>query len=189
MPDPSRSSSKGIFNYRRHFMYLAAAIVILAGVGRTALYEKNLVFACAVNGALHAGALIASLRAAAPALRKGMFAAIAAGLSIMSMYVAIIALVALSILPDSERLPVVVAIGAMTGAITYGSLIRTFWIRGIRPRAILGLATLCAVAALAGYLLKLKFDWPGMWWLAAIWWLTFSIGLKFLGVPPVLQLP
>jgi hypothetical protein len=189
MPDLSSASSMAIFDYRRHFMYLAGAIVVLAGVGRTPLYEKNFVFACAVNGALHAGALVASLRGSATALRKGMFAAIAAGLSIMSLYVGIIILVALSILPDSERLPAVVAIGAMTGAITYGSLIRIFWIRGIRPRAILGLATLCAIAALAGYLLKLRFDWPGMWWLAAIWWLAFSISLKFLGVPPVPKSP
>jgi hypothetical protein len=184
MPDLSSPCSKTTFDYRRHFMSLAGAIIVLAGVSRTPFYE-NLVFACAVNGALHAGALIASLRVSATVHRKLLFAAIASGLSIMSMYVGIVALVALSILPDSERLPAVVAIGAMTGAITYGSLIRIFWIRGIRPRAILGLATLCAMAALAGYLLKLKFDWPGMWWLAAIWWLAFSISLKFLDVPPL----
>jgi hypothetical protein len=188
MPDVSGASSMAIFDYRRHFMYLAGAIVVLAGVSRTPLYE-NLVFACAVNGALHAGALIASLRAAATVLRKLLFVAIAAGLSIMSMYAGIIALVALSILPDTERLPAVAVIGAMTGAITYGSLIRTVWIRGIRPRAILGMATLCAMAALAGYLLKLKFDSPGIWWLAVIWWLAFSISLKFLGAPPVPKSP
>ncbi|MEA3175235.1 MAG: hypothetical protein QOF42_2646, partial [Gammaproteobacteria bacterium] len=115
---------------------------------------------------------------------KLLFVAIAAALSIMSLYVGIIALVALSILPDSQRLPAVVVIGAMCGAITYGSLVRIFWIRGISPRVILVLAAVCAGATLIGYVLKLRFEWSGMWWLAAIWWLAFSLCLMVSGSPP-----
>jgi hypothetical protein len=171
------------FDFRRHFMLLGGAIIVLACLSLLPLYE-NPVFASTVNGALHAGALVASLRASAPAARKLLFVAIAAALSIMSLYVGIIALVALSILPDSQRLPAVVVIGAMCGAITYGSLVRIFWIRGIRPRVILGLAAVCAGATLIGYVLKLRFEWSGMWWLAVIWWLAFSLCLKVSGSPP-----
>jgi len=171
-----------VFDYRRHFLFLAVAVAFLAGLSQFAIYD-NALFASAVNGALHAVALAASLRIAATASRRLLFVAIAAALSIMTLYVGIIALVALSILPNSQRLPAVIGIGAMTGAITYGSLVRIFWNRAIRPRGILGLATLCALATVGGYLLKLKFNWPGMWWLAVIWWITFSLCLRLLLAP------
>jgi hypothetical protein len=170
-------------NFRLHFVLLCVAIMVLAGLSVLPLYD-NLVFACAANGLLHATAVVASLRASATVLRRALFVALAAGLSIMSLYVGIIALVALSILPDSERLPAVLVIASMCGAITYGSLVRIFWVRGIRPRVILGLAAVCSGATLIGYILKLRFDWSGTWWLAAIWWLTFSLCLKFFGNPP-----
>jgi hypothetical protein len=171
------------FNFRLHFILLSVAIIVLAGLSFLPLYDDPL-FACAANGILHATALVASLRASTTALRRLLFAALTAGLSIMSLYVGIIALVALSILPDSQRLPAVVVIASMCGAITYGSLVRIFWVRAIRPRVILGLAAVCSGATLSGYILKLRFDWTGTWWLAAIWWLTFSLCLKFFGNPP-----
>jgi hypothetical protein len=171
------------FNFRLHFILLSLAIIVLAGLSLLPLYDDPL-FACAANGILHATAVVASLRASTTALRRVSFVALAAGLSIMSLYVGIIALVALSILPDSQRLPAVVVIASMCGAITYGSLVRIFWVRGIRPRVILGLAAVCSGATLIGYILKLRFDWSGTWWLAAIWWLAFSLCLRFFGNPP-----
>lgn len=167
------------FDYRRHFRLLAAAIVMLALLDRLPIYE-NAVFASAANGAMHAVSVVGSLRVAATALRKLLFVAVAAALSIMTLYVGIITLAALSILPNSQKLPAVIGIGAMTGAITYGSLVRLCWNRAIRPRAILGLATVCALTTVGGYFLKLKFQWDGMWWLAVIWWLTFSLCLRSL---------
>jgi hypothetical protein len=169
-------------NFRLHFILLSVAIVILAGLSFLPLYDNPL-FACAANGILHATAIVASLRASATALRRVSFVALAAGLSIMSLYIAIIVLVALSILPDSQRLPAVLVIASMCGAITYGSLVRIFWVRGIRPRVILGLAAVCSGATLIGYVLKLRFDWSGTWWLVAIWWLAFSLSLRFFGQP------
>jgi hypothetical protein len=171
------------FNFRLHFILLSVAIIVLAGLSFLPLYDDPL-FACAANGILHATAVVASLRDSTTALRRVLFVALAAGLSIMSLYVGIIALVALSILPDSQRLPAVVVIASMCGAITYGSLVRIFWVRAIRPRVILGLAAVCSGATLSGYILKLRFDWSGTWWLAAIWWLAFSLCLKFFGNPP-----
>jgi hypothetical protein len=171
------------FNFRLHFILRGVAIIVLAGLSFLPLYDDPL-FACAANGLLHATAVVASLRASTTALRRVLFVALAAGLSIMSLYIGIITLVALSILPDSQRLPAVVVIASMCGAITYGSLVRTFWVRAIRPRVILGLAAVCSGATLIGYILKLRFDWPGTWWLAAIWWLAFSLCLKFFAPPP-----
>jgi hypothetical protein len=172
-------------DYRRHFIYLGAAIVVLACVSRLAIYEDPL-FASTTHGVLYAGTLIGSLTAPATTARKLVFVAIAAALSILSLYVGIIALVGLSVLPDGQRLPAVIALAAATGAITYGSLIRKFWIRGVRPRRILALAVICALAMLGAYLAKLKFELPGMWWLAAIWWLAFSLSSRWLLAPPTL---
>lgn len=171
------------FNFRLHFIVLSAAIFVLAGLSLLPQYEDPL-FACAANGILHASAVVTSLRASTTVLRGILFVVLAAGLSIMSLYVGIIALVALSILPDSQRLPAVLGIASMCGAITYGSLVRIFWIRDIRPRVILGLAAVCTGATLTGYVVKLRFDWSGTWWLAAIWWLAFSLCLKFFANPP-----
>ena len=170
------------FNFKRHFLLLAVAIIVLGCLSLLPLYDDAL-FASGVNGALHALTLVASLQVSETVLRKSMFVAIAAGLSILTLYIGIISLVALSILPDAQRLPAVIAIGALCGAITYGSLVRIFWVRGIRSRVILGLAAVCAGATLIGYVLKLRFDLPGMWWLAAIWWLAFSLCLRFFSVP------
>src|SRR5271155_3359923 len=170
-------------NFRLHFMLLSVAVIVLAGLSFLPLYDDALI-ACAANGILHATAVVASLRASTTALRQVLFVALAAGLSIMSLYVGIIALVALSILPNSQRLPAVLVIASMCGAITYASLVRIFWARGIRPRMILGLAAVCSGATLIGYVLKLRFDWPGTWWLAAVWWLAFSLCLKFFAQPP-----
>lgn len=170
------------FNFKRHFLLLGGAIVVLGCVSLLPLYDDAL-FASGLNGALHALTLVASLQASATALRKLMFVVIAAALSILTLYIGIISLVALSVLPDAQRLPAVIAIGALCGAITYGSLVRIFWVPRIRSRVILGLAAVCAGATLIGYVLKLRFDWPGMWWLAAIWWLAFSMCLKFFAVP------
>jgi hypothetical protein len=172
-----------VFDYRRHFIFLAVAIVVLAAFSQLPLYE-NLVVASAVSGLLHAATLIASLRAAATVMRKLLFAVIAAALTVMSMYLGIIAFVALAALPEVEHQLAVVGIAAVTGAITYGSLVRIFWIRAIKPRKILGLAALCAGATMTGYILKLKFNWPGTWWLAVIWWLAFSTALTLISVPP-----
>ena len=170
-------------NFRLHCILLSVAIIVLAGLSFLPLYDSPL-FACAANGMLHATSVVASLRAPTTTLRRLLFVALAAGLSIMSLYVGIIALVALSILPDSQRLPAVVVIASMCGAVTYGSLVRIFWVRGIRPRVILGLAAVCSGATLIGYIVKLRFDWSGTWWLAAIWWLAFSLCLRFFGNPP-----
>jgi hypothetical protein len=173
----------GFLNFLLHFILLSVAIVLLAGLSRLSLYD-NLLFAFTACGFLHATAVVASLRLSTTALRRVLFVALAAGLSIMSMYVGIFALVALSILPDPQRIPVALVIASMCGAITYGSLVRIFWVRGVRPRVILGLAAVCSGATLIGYILKLRFDWSGTWWLAAIWWLAFSLCLKFFSPPP-----
>jgi hypothetical protein len=170
------------FNFKRHFLLLGGAIVVLGCLSLLPLYD-NALFASSVNGALHALTLVASLYASATLLRKLVFVVIAAALSILTLYIGIVSLVALSILPDAQRLPAVIAIGSLSGAITYASLVRIFWVPGIRSRVILGLAAVCAGATLIGYVLKLRFDWPGMWWLAAIWWLAFSLCLRFFSIP------
>jgi hypothetical protein len=165
----------GHFNYQRHFMLLAGAIATLAVLNQFSLYGDALV-AFALNGALHAGVLIASLRASDTVLRKCLFVAIASALSILSLYVGIIALVLLAVLPDNTRLPAVLAICAASGAITYGSLVRIFWIRQLTSRHVLAIAMVCMLAIVPAYFAKLYFQ-LGLWWLVPAWWLAFSCSL------------
>jgi hypothetical protein len=162
--------------YQRHFILLGCGITMLAAISLLNLYGDAF-FAFAINGALHASVLIASLRAADTLVRKCLFVAISAVLSIFALYVGIVALVLLAVLPDNARLPAVLAICAASGAVTYGSLVRIFWIRNLRPRSILAMAMVCMLVILPAYFAKIYFQLPGMWWLVAIWWLAFSCSL------------
>jgi len=91
----------------------------------------------------------------------------------------IIGLVLFAVLPGNERLYVVLGVCSLSGAITYGSLIRLFWMRTLSSRLILAVSTLCALATSLAFLARTYFDFLGGWWLAAAWWFAFSGGLWF----------
>src|SRR5882724_10191029 len=169
----------GHFNYSRHFSVLAAAAVILFLLGHWSLLNESLIASFAINGALHAAALVLSLRAPHSLPRKSAFIALAAVLSVLTLYVGIIGLVLFAVLPGNERLYVVLGVCSLSGAITYGSLIRLFWMRTLSSRLILAVSTLCALATSLAFLARTYFDFLGGWWLAAAWWFAFSGGLWF----------
>jgi hypothetical protein len=164
------------FRYRDHFILLTCAVAGLAALNQFNLYGDAF-FAFAINGALHATALTLSLRAPDSMVRRCLFVAIAAVLSVLTLYVGILSLVLLAMLPDNARLPAVLLICSVSGGITYGSLVRIFWIRTLTSRAILAIAMVCALATLPAYLAKIYFGIEGLWWLVAVWWLSFSCSL------------
>jgi hypothetical protein len=169
----------GHFYYSRHFSVLAAATALLFLLGHWNLLNDSLLVTFALNGALHAAALVLALRAPQSLARKSVFVAIAAVLSVLTLYVGIIGLVLFAVLPGNERLYVVLGVCSLSGAITYGSLIRLFWMRKFSSRLILALSIVCLLATSLAFLARTYADSLGGWWLAAAWWFAFSGGLWF----------
>jgi hypothetical protein len=158
---------------------LAAATVILFLLGHSSLFNDSLIANFAVNGAMHAFALALTLCAPQNPWRKLAFIAIAAALSVLTLYVGIISLVLFAALPGSERLYAVLGVCSLWGAIGYGSLIRLFWMRGFSSRLILAMAALCVLATSLAFFLKGYVATLGSGWLAAAWWFAFSGSLWY----------
>jgi hypothetical protein len=169
----------GHFYYPRHFSLLAAATVIVFLLGHWSLLNDSLIISFAINGALHACALVLALRAPQHLLRKTAFVAIAAALSVLTLYVGIIGLVLFAVLPGNERLYVVLGVCSLSGAITYASLIRLFWMRKFSSRLILAMSIVCLLATSLAFFARTYSDFLGGWWLAAAWWYAFSGGLWY----------
>jgi len=174
----------GHFYYARHFGVLGAATLVLFSLSHWDLISDSLIVSFAINGALHASALVLALRSPQSLRRKSCFVALAAGLSVFTMYVGIMGLVLFAAVPGNERLYAVLGLCSLSGAITYGSLIRLFWIRNFSSRLILAMAFLCVLATSLGFFAKTYADFLGGWWLAAAWWFTFSAALKFFDTHP-----
>jgi hypothetical protein len=174
----------GHFKYARHFSLLGAATVVLFLLSHWDLLSDSLLASFAINGGLHALSLSLALRAPQNYLRKLAFIAIAAALSVFTMYVGIVGLVLFAAVPGNERLYMVLGLCSLSGAITYGSLIRIFWIRKFSPRLILGLAFLCLLATSLGFFARTFSEALGGWWLTAVWWFAFSAGLWFFDTHP-----
>ena len=181
--DPAAATNPrpvGHLHYARHFGVLATATVIMLLLGHWDLLRNSLLVTFAMNGAAHACAIVVSLRAptASPA-RKAAFLAIAVALSILTLYVGIIGLVLFAMLPGNERLYLVLGLCALSGAITYGSLIRIFWIRTLFSRIILAMTVVCVLATSLAFFARAQWEFLGAWWLAAAWWFAFSAGLWY----------
>jgi hypothetical protein len=174
----------GHFHYGRHFSLLAVAALILLLLSRWAVFSEPFLPTFAINGALHASALVLALRAPDALWRKCAFIAIASGFSVLALYIGILALELFAVLPSNERLYLALGLCAASGAITYGSLVRIFWIRKFSSRAILAIAASCVAAVLIGFFARTHFQFLGDWWLAAVWWSAFSGGLWYLDTQP-----
>jgi hypothetical protein len=174
----------GHFNYARHFSAVGAATVLLFLLQYWSLLGDSLLATFALNGALHALSLSLALRAAQSILRKLLFIGVAAALSVFTMYVGIIGLVLFAVVPGNERLYMVLGLCSLSGAITYGSVIRMFWIRKFSPRCILAMAFLCLLATSLGFFIRSYSEVLGGWWLASVWWFAFSGGLWFFDTHP-----
>jgi hypothetical protein len=174
----------GHFYYARHFGVLGAATVVLFLLAHWNLLADSLVLSFAINGTLHACALVLALRSPQSLPRKFCFIALAAALSIFTMYVGIVGLVLFASIPGNERLYLVLGLCSFSGAITYGSIVRMFWTRRLSSRLILAMAFLCLLATSLGFFARTYSDFLGGWWLAAVWWFAFSGALCFFDTHP-----
>jgi hypothetical protein len=174
----------GHFHYGRHFAALGVATLLIFLLARWDLLHDSLIVSFAVNGALHAIALVLTLRSPQTTVRKLAFIALAAGFSVLTMYIGITGLVIFAVLPGTERLYAVLGLCAVSGAITYGSLTRLFWMGKFSSRLILAMALICLLAAFLAFFVRSHLDFLGAWWIAAAWWFAFSGALWFFDTHP-----
>lgn len=167
------------FNYGRHFGLLGVAALVLFLFSRWDLFGEPFLPLFALSGALHASALCLALRSPGTAARKCSFIAIAAVMSVLTLYVGILSLQLLAILPANERLYLVLGICAMSGAITYGSLIRHFWMKSLSSRRILAIGFACAAATTLAFLIGSYWGLANGWTLPVAWWCAVSAGLQY----------
>jgi hypothetical protein len=172
----------GHLHYDRHFGLLAAAAVIIFFLAHWNLLHDSLIGTFSLNGALHASALVFTLRAPGSLTRKAVFIAAAIALSVLTLYVGIIGLVLFAVLPGTEQLYVVLGVCALSGAITYGSAIRLCWMRKLSSRSILAMSASCVVTTSLAFFARTYAEWLGSWWLAAAWWFAFSGGLWYFDI-------
>ena len=169
----------GHFHYARHFAVLAAAAAALLTLSRWGVQSQALLPTFTISGALHALALTAALRAPVALLRKCSFVALAAALSALTLYIGILSLALLAVLPANARLYLTLGICSAAGAISYGSLVRLFWMRRFSSRFILAIAAGCVLGTFAAFFARRYFPFLAGWWLAAAWWFAFSGGLWY----------
>jgi hypothetical protein len=161
----------GLLHYVRHFGLLVFAVALLASTGPIPGQGPVLTFG--VYGAVHASTVVFSLRAKQSHGRKLCFVMLAACLSMMCVRVAL----------QSHSFFVAggpqlsLALGSGLGAITYGLLVRWFWIDNLQgvATALIGLGCVGATYAVSTGLPTPQAA-AGVW-LAAVWWLAFSTGL------------
>jgi hypothetical protein len=164
----------GHFYYPRHFMLLTAGVAVLFLFTRWDPFNDPLLTTFALSGAIHASALMFALRTPQTPLRKCLFVVIAAALSVFTLYVGISGLVLFAVLPGNERLYMVLGLCAVAGAMTYGTLIRLFWMKKFSSRFILAIAVACLLTEFVAFFVRSYWQFIEGWWLAPAWWFAFS---------------
>jgi hypothetical protein len=167
------------FSYRRHFGMLAVGLIGIFLLSHWDLLKDQILVTFAINGAVHASSLALSLRTPITIVRKLLFIALAAVLSVFTLYIGIVGLVLFAVLPATERLYFVLGLCAVSGAITYALLIRLFWFKKFPSRSILAMAVACMFAVFGGFFARTHFEALDGWALAGVWWFAFSGGLWY----------
>jgi len=166
------------FFYARHFLLLAGCSVVAAVMTRHHLVtDLNVCFA--VYGALHASALILTVRATQSLRRRCLFVAIAALLSVMALRIGLLGGHLFGTLPGNAVLYLVLGFSAVIGAAAYGTSIRLFGLVELTMGGLALIAAGCMLAAFIAFFTLAHSHFLGRWWLAVLWWYAFSGGLWF----------
>jgi hypothetical protein len=172
------STSMDHFRYPRHFLLLTCFSIFLGILSRHH-FLSDLVVSFALYGALHAAALVLALRARHPMGKKFLFVAIAACLSALTLHVGLVGIHLAGTLPGNVGLYTVMGFSALTGAVSYGVLVRIFRMFELNAVSIAVIAVGCTLATyIAAYTLAHS-HFLGRWWLAVLWWYAFSAGLWY----------
>jgi hypothetical protein len=168
----------GHFFYRRHFLLLACFSVLLAVMTRLPL-SNDLSVSFALYGALHASALVLTLRAPQPMVRNCLFVVTAAGLCVITLRVGMIGRHLFGALPGNLGPYTALGLATVTGALTYGVLIRLCAIFPMTRVSLSVISLGCMSATFLALFTAGPLHFPGPWWLAVLWWHAFSGGLWY----------
>ncbi len=161
--------------YARHFLLLSCFAGVLAALNRPPF--NRLFVSFAMYGALHACALVFALRSAPSARRRILFIGIGALLSALTLGVGLTARRLIGDLPDGWGLYVPLALSSAIGTLTYGVLIRAFWIPLLTLTQLAAIALGCLAATFLAYFTLGHSVLSGPSWLAVWWWYALSAGL------------
>ena len=174
----------GHFLYPRHFLLLIWISVLVAVMSWTHL-SSDLNASFALYGALHASALVLTLRARQSLWRKCLFVAIAAGLCLITLRVGLFGRRLSATLPGNPGLYAALGFSAVTGALIYAISIRLLAISALTLRSLAVISVGCMLATFVALLTGSHFHYLGPWWLAVLWWHAFSGGLWYVDDLPV----
>ena len=174
---PERPTANLIL-YPRHFLLLCAFGVAVAVITRLHVLG-NLDVSFALYGALHAAALVLSLKAHTSVWRQCLFIVLAAGLCVLTLHVGMRVMHLLGGLPGNLGLYMALGTAAWTGAMTYGISMRLWRIHRLTLRALAVIGLGCVLATYAAFLALAHFHSLGRWSLPVFWWFAFSGGLWY----------
>ena len=165
--------------YGRHFSLLIGMAGSIA-IASLQPIMPGPVAAFALYGALHASALVLTLRRAPPLRRRLLFIAAACLLSLSIAYVGLHAARIAGLAHAHFGPRAILAACSIAGALGYGFLIRALRMLelGVSALALIGLA--CALATGAAFYAGTRYGVPWGVSLAVAWWCAFSGGLWFL---------
>lgn len=172
----SAISVAGHFRYPRHFLLLAGFAVLSGVVGRLPV-PKDLSLTFAWYGAFHALALVLSRSARQSVGRSCLFVGTAAALSAMTFQVGVLGAHLLTGLVRNVGSYTALGVAAGTGATTYGISIRIFGLYKLSTGALAAISAACLLVSLLTLLILSRLHVLSLWWLAVVWWYTFSVSL------------
>ena len=117
-------------HYARHFTLLVCIAALLIVTSRWRV-SPGAAYSFAIYGALHASVLAASLRDRQPLVRQILFVAIAALLCMLTARLGLYGMRFAGKLPSFAGPWLLLAAVSGVGALSYGILIRRFWIRDL----------------------------------------------------------
>jgi hypothetical protein len=167
----------GMLNYRRHFGLLACITALLAVTHRMSPVH-GVVASFGLYGALHAGAVAATLRRFEPWRRKVAFVAGGAVLSMAAVALCLQASRLGAPMPGVAKPALLLSVASGLGAASYAGLLRYCFGAGLEPKAIVSITLACVAATLAVLASRLYLE-GGSLWFAGAWWFAFSSGLTY----------
>ncbi len=185
MPD---GLQRGHYFYPRHFALLACFSFLPAALARLHV-ATDLTVSFALYGALHAAALVFTLRARQLFWRQGLFIAMAAALSAATLHAGIFAGQLFGTALGIAAPYAVLGFSAVLGALAYGALIRLSGMYEATKGSLAVICIGCLLATLAAFLTLARFHFLGPWWLAVWWWYAFSAGLCYGDRSPAPSVP
>ncbi len=176
-PAPVILAAPGRLDYFRHFALLACiAAGILAVRWRLALDAATWF---ALYGALHAGALVASVRVRQPWWRWSLFMVLATGLALSVARLGLYGMRYIGNPAGVAGAAVLLGIASLLGALAYGILIRRFRFVEFTLGALAATSSACALTTLAVLRTVGHAPVTGALWVTIAWWFTFSAGLWY----------